>query len=127
MGIKAALASTNLGIWAKLVEARLPYLPYHSHPVLQLMRAISHLHFWLLSTPLLGTIIYATIHVHMLCIYVGKTTLPLLQRLRKHGTTADACAEDSSFHDMIQSTGLSEWTPVPLQFTTDEVEACFLE
>ena len=67
------------------------------------------------------------IHVHMLCIYVGKTTLPLLQRLRKHGTTADARAEDSSFHEMLRTRGLAEWTPVPLHFSADEIRAGFAE
>ena len=67
------------------------------------------------------------VHVYMLCIYVGKTTLPLLHRLRKHHTTAAACAEDSSFHDLLRVSGLAEWTPIPLQFTTDENLVCFLE
>ena len=126
-GIKAALQSSNLGVWAKLVEARLPHLPYQAHPVLQLLRGISHQHFWCPSAPPPGVLIYAMIHVHMLCIYVGKTTLPLLQRLRKHGTTADACAEDSSFHEMPRATGLAEWTRIPFHFTTDEIRACYLE
>ena len=38
----------------------------------------------------------------MLCIYVGKTTIPLIQRLRKHATTATACAEESAFHDVLR-------------------------
>ena len=83
-GHKRCAGST---IWAKLVEARLSHLPYASHPILQLLRGISHLHSRLLSTPLPGVLVYVMIHVHMLCIYVGKTTLALLQRLRKHGTT----------------------------------------
>ena len=40
-GIKAALLPSSLGVWAKLVEARLPHLPYQAHPVLQLLRGIS--------------------------------------------------------------------------------------
>ena len=72
-------------------------------------------------------LIYAMVHVYMLCIYVGKTALRLLQRLRKHGTTTSACAEDSSFHDLLRTTGLSEWTRVPPQFTVDKRLACFLE
>ena len=50
-GILAALAAGNLGVWATLVEARVPHLPYSSHPVLQLLRGSSHMHDWLLSTP----------------------------------------------------------------------------
>ena len=126
-GIKAALLSSNLGVWARLVEARLPTLLYQAHPVLQLLRGISHQHFGCLCAPPPGVLIYAMIHVHMLCIYVGKTTLPLLQRLWKHGTTSSACAEDSSLQEMLRPTGLVEWTPVPLHFTTDEIGACFLE
>ena len=56
-----------------------------------------------------------------------ETTLPLLQRLLKHDTTATTCAEDSSFHDLLRATGLSEWTPLSLQFTADENQAYFLE
>ena len=63
----------------------------------------------------------------MLCIYVGQTTLPLLQRLRKPDTTATACVEDSSFHELLCITEMFEWTPMPLQFTEDENVACFLE
>ena len=84
-----------------MVEARVPYLPYPSYPILQLLRGSSHLHESLLSTAPPGTFIAAMVHVYMLCIYVGKTTLPLLQRLRKHHTTATACTEDSSFHDLL--------------------------
>ena len=126
-GIKAALRSSYLGVWAKLVEARLPHLPYQAHRVLQLLRGISHQHFWCLSAPPPDVLIYAMIHVHMLCICVGKTAVPLLHRLRKHGTTADACAKDSSFHEMLRTTRLAEWTPVPLHITADEIRACFLE
>ena len=80
-----------------------------------------------MSTPPPGTMIYAMIHVYMLCIYVGKTTLPLLQRRCKHSSTATACAEDSAFHDLLRLTDLHEWTPVPLQLTADTTVACFLE
>ena len=124
-GTWAALASDNLGVWATMVEARVPHLLYRSRPVSQLLRQSSHLHDWLLPTPPPGTLIYAMAHAYMLCIYVGN--LPLLQRLRKHDTAATACAEDSSFHDLLRITGLSEWTPIPLQFTADENEACFPE
>ena len=31
------------------------------------------------------------------------------------------------FHELLRTTGLSEWTPVPLQFTEDENLASFLE
>ena len=67
------------------------------------------------------------VHVHMLCIYIGKSALPLLQCFGEHGTTADACVKDSSFHDMLRTIGLAEWTPILLQFTSDEIQACFLE
>jgi hypothetical protein len=61
-GVKTALASGNLGVWATMVEARVPYLPYTSHPVLQILRGASHIHDWLLSTPAPGTLIYAMVH-----------------------------------------------------------------
>ena len=35
--------------------------------------------------------------------------------------------EDSSFHDLQHITDLHVWTPFPLQLTSDEVYACFLE
>ena len=71
--------------------------------------------------------VHAMVHVHILWFYIAKTTLPLLQRPRKHGTTVDTFAEHSSFHDMLSTTQLAEWTPIPLQSTSDEIEACFLE
>ena len=126
-GIRAALQATNLGAWAELVQARVSHLRYEAHPVLQLLRGASHHNEWCLSTPPPGTLIYAMVHVYMLCICVGKTTIPLLQRLRKHATAAIACAEDSAFHDLLRITDIHEWTPVPLQLTANEVGACFLE
>ena len=126
-GIRAALQDTTLGAWAKLVQTRVPHLRYCFHPMLQLLRGISHQYKWFLSTPPPGTLIYAMVHVYMPCVYVGKSTLPLLQRLRKHSTTATTCAEDSSFHELLHPTDLHEWTPVPLQSTLDTIVACFLE
>ena len=51
----------------------------------------------------------------------------LLLALGGNGTTAHGCADDSRFHEMARSTGFLEWTPVPLQFTADEIQACYLE
>ena len=67
------------------------------------------------------------VHVHMLCVYVGKTHLACVRRLRKHGTTAAVGAEDCRFHAMLRQTGLHEWTPIPLQYVFDDVEGCFVE
>ena len=75
----------------------------------------------------LWVLVYVMVHVHMLCVYVGKTHLAPVQRLRTRGTTATAGAEDSRFHAMLRQTGLHEWTPIPLQYVYDDVEGCFVE
>ena len=50
-------------------------------------------------------VIYAMLHVFMVCIYV----------------------EDSAFHDLLRLTDLHDWTPVGLQLTADATGACFHE
>ena len=48
------------------------------------------------------------VHIYMLCIYVGKTTVPPIQRLRKHATTGTACVEYFAFNDLLRLTDLHE-------------------
>ena len=72
-------------------------------------------------------LIYAMVHVHMLCLYIGKTTLAPMSRLRKHGTDAMSKVEECRFHELLKKTGLSEWTPVPLKYVSDVDLGCFVE
>ena len=126
-GAHRALAAKNLGAWAGIVQQRVPHLPYHTNLILQLVRGLSHTGTWQLGTPPPLLLVYVMVHVHMLCVYIGKTHLAPVQRLRKHGTNATAGAEDSRFHAMLRQTGLHEWTPIPLQYVSEDVEGCFVE
>ena len=89
-----ALASKNLGALAQLVRDRVPLLPYDTNPWLQMIGGMSRAGRWPLCTPPAVVLIYAVVHVHVMCVGVGRTTLAPVQRLRKHGTTADARAGD---------------------------------
>ena len=92
-----------------------------------MIRASSHIHHWGVSAPARGFTVYVVFHVHLMCLYVRKTGDPLIKRLRKHWTTTRAGYEESPFYDMLCKTCIHEWTIVPLQCTTCDVEVCFLE
>ena len=126
-GAQRALAATNLGARACIVQHRVPFLPYHTNSILQLVRGVNHTGTWQLGTPPPVLLMYLMLQVHMLCLYVGKTHLAPVQRLQLHGTTAAAGAEDCRFHAMLRQTGLHEWTPIPLQYVSDDVEGCFVK
>ena len=74
-----------------------------------------------------GYVAYAISHIHLLCLYIGKTRDPLIKRPRKHWTTAKAGTEESPFSDMLCETGIHEWTIVPRQFTASAVRVGYFE
>ena len=118
-GYPGWLRATDLGAWAELVQACVPHLRYMAHPVLQLLRGASHHHEWFLSTPPPGTLIYAMVHVYMLCIYVGKTNL---QRVRRTHLPTICCGS------LICMSGpLSPATYRRSLATADLSRTCFLE
>ena len=125
--IQHADSESNLGRRAELLEFRIPHLPFHRNPLLRMIRASSHIHKWSSSTPVHGHVIYVIFHVHLFCLYIGRTECALVQHLRKHWTTARSGSEDNPFHNMLLRTGIHHWTIAPLQWTNCEITACFLE
>ena len=125
--IKDTGAVHNLGQWAGTMQHRICQLPFHSNPLLQMIRACSHVHHWDISAPVRGYVVCVILHVHLMCLYVGKTGDPLMTRLRKHWTTAKVGTEESPFYDMLCRTGIHKWTIAPLQFTTCAIRVCQLE
>ena len=123
--IELANADSNLGCWAELPEYQIPHLPFNRNPLLWMIRACSHVHDWSLSTLVYSHMIYVVFHVHLLCLYIGRTEGPLVTGLRKHGLQHGR--DQRTAHFIICWTGLHHWTIAPLQWTACGIEACFLE
>ena len=112
--ITAAERDSNLGRWAELLEFRITHLPYQKNPLLWMIRACSHIHQWSLATHVYGHIIYVVFHVHLFCLYIGRTKGALITRLRKQWTAARNGSEDSPFYSLLCRTGIQDWTIAPL-------------
>ena len=82
--IRTADRDSNLGRWAHLLEFRITHLPYQKISVLWMILACSHIHQWSLATPVYGHMIYVVFHVHLFCLYIGRTKGALITPLRKH-------------------------------------------
>ena len=102
--MRNALEAKNLGAWATLLQARVTYLPYETHPVIHMVKAISRTHHRHTSVTPTTILIYVALHSFLLAAYAGKTTLATTQRLRQHTTTAYAGSEDSMFHSLVTKT-----------------------
>ena len=113
--IRTARCSKQLGNWATTMQYRIPYQPYGTHFTFSTIRASSRLHQWNISIPPPDECIYAIPYLHMICIYIGRTHLALIQRLRKHITIALARSEDCHFHQLLRTPNIEEWYIVPLE------------
>ena len=105
----------------------LQFLNFQEHKTMCMARAVSRVHEWHLCVPPPVEYIYVILHCHMLCVYVGRTVSALIQRLRKHFTTAMAHAEDSRFHEQLRCTDLADWLIVPLEIVWSSWEAAVAE
>ena len=123
-GMQAALDAKDLGRWAELLQARVEYLPYETHPIICMLRATSRTH---TSASPYTILIYVAVHTLLMVCYAGKTTLAPTQRLRKHVTTARAGSEDSTFHDMLNQTTELHWTLVTVEIIDPEELGCYRE
>ena len=125
--MRQALDAKDLGRWAELLHKRVEHWPYETHPIIRMLRAISHTHAWHTSVTPATALIYIAIHTYLLVCYAGKTTLATTQRLRKHVTTTHAGTEDSSFHDLLRNTTELHWTLVPVELVDSQQLACYRE
>ena len=125
--IQSHLSDKNLANWAACMQKRVHYVAWDQHKTMCLVRGKSKVHEWQICVPPAFEFIYAVLHCHMLCIYVGRTSLALIQRLRKHITTALAHAEDSRFHQLLRTTDLADWMIVPLEIVWDDWSAALAE
>ena len=126
-GMRQALNAKDLGHWAELLQKRVDYLPYETHPIIRMLRAISRTHAWHTSVTPATALIYIAIHAHLLVCYAGRTTLATTQRLRKHVTTTQAGTKDSSFHDLSRNTTELHWTLVLVELVDSQQLACYGE
>ena len=125
--IQSHLNDKNLANWAACMQKRLNYAAWDNYKTMCLVRGKSRVHEWQICVPPAFEFIYAVLHCHMLCIYVGRTSLALIQRLRKHITTALAHAEDNRFHQLLRTTNLADWMIVPLEIVWDDWSAALAE
>ena len=73
--MRRALDSKDLGRWAQLLQDRVAFLPYETHPLIRMLRAITQTHHWHTSVAPSTILIYIAIHTQLLVCYAGKTTL----------------------------------------------------
>ena len=125
--MRNALDAKNLGAVATLLQARATYLPYETHPVIRMVRAISRAHHWHTSVTPATILIYVALHSFLVVAYAGKTTLATAQRLRKHTTTTYAGSEDSTFHALLKKTTELDRTLVPVELVDSSELACYRE
>ena len=52
----------------------------------------------------------------MMQIYIGKTTLAPVQRLRKHQADAMAYVVSGYFHYILRTSHLGDWVILPVQY-----------
>ena len=128
-GMHKALDAKDLGRWTKLLQARVAYLPYKTHPIIRLLRTTSRTQTWHTSMPPPPPtiLIYVAMHTFLMVCYPGKTTLASTRRLRNHVTTARARSEDSTFHDMRNQTTELQWTLVSVEVVDSEELGCYRE
>ena len=72
-------------------------------------------------------VVYAILHIHMWCVYVGHTVQAFASGLRKHMTDAAAMRDESRFPFMLRATRCCDWFIIPLEFCKAEFEACVCE
>ena len=118
--IGKSIDTKNLGAWASLVQERITYLPYHSHPSLRMARRLSHVHTWYCSiTPPPRSIIYLVFHIYLHLVYVGVTTLAVVTRLRNHMTNATSFQDSSTLHRLMLQVDMGGWGILPLPLVND--------
>ena len=127
MQIGKALADKNLGIWCQLMQHRLRYLPYHSHPVLAMARRLNYVDEWQLAITPPENAIHLIFHLYMHVAYIGITTVAFITRLRKHMTDATSCDDCATLHPKLSTTDMSHWGLVPLQLVTEDFQASVRE
>ena len=98
------LEDNNLGRWGELMQVAIPFLPYDKHPSVAAARRLSRVASWNVGVPPDHYAIYIAVHISMMCVYIGKTTLDLLQRLRKHQTDAFAHVDTCLVHAILRKT-----------------------
>ena len=88
MQISQLLDDKNLEAWAALLQARIRYLPFDTHPALKMARRLSHVDTWYVAVTPPGSVIYMVFNIYLHLVYIGVTTSALVSRLRKHITDA---------------------------------------
>ena len=121
--IHTHLLQKDLSSWGACMQARLCFMNFCEHKTMCMARGVSRVHKWQICVP---PPVYC-LHCHMLCVYIGGTTAALIQRLRKHFTTALAHSEDNRFHEQLRCIDLAEWLIVPLEIVSSSWEAAVAE
>ena len=114
--MRYALNETNLGRWAEILQASIPYWPYLTLPSLRMVRRKAYMDVWYVHVSPPHFVIYVCINLCTGAMYVGQTTQSPIQRLRKHHTDARAAAVYATFHTVLLTTDISDWITIPVQY-----------
>ena len=68
-----SLSDTNLGRWAELMQASIPFWPYSTLPSLRTVRRKAHTNAWFVHVPPPNFVIYVCINLRTGAVYVGQT------------------------------------------------------
>ena len=122
-----ALGDTNLGRWAELMQASIPFWPYTTLPSLRTVRRKAHTNAWFVHVPPPHFVIYVCINLRTGAVYVGQTGQSPVQRLRKHHTDARAAVDCATFHKLLLTTNMSDWVTIPVQYCESLFQAGMAE
>ena len=114
--MKRAPRNTNLGWWAELMQASIPYWPYSPLPSLRTVRRKAHTNEWYVHVPPPHYVVYVCINLRTGMLYVGQTSKSPVQRLRKHHTDARAGTDCATFHTLLLTTDIGDWVTIPVQY-----------
>ena len=103
-----ALADKNLDKWALLQQCRIPWLPYDRHKGLREARRVSYVHSWYIRVTPPSHLVYVVSHLYLSILYIGRTHLAPVQRLRKHFTDAAAGVDNSTLHRLMATTDAAD-------------------
>ena len=110
-----ALGDTNLGRWAQLMQASIPFWPYTTLSSVRAVRSKVHTNAWFIHVPPPHFVIYVCINLRTGAAHLGQTSQSPIQRLHKHHTDTEAAVDCATFHKLLPTTNMSDWVTIPVQ------------
>ena len=120
--MQRALAETNLGRWAELMQASIPFWPFTKPPSLRTIWRKAHTNEWHVHLPPPQHVICVCVNLRTCAVYVGQTGQSPVQRLRKHHTDARSAADCATFHKLLLTTNMADWVAIPVQYCSTLIQ-----